>query len=183
MLVPVSVDVMVGRQWSDAVRQRCFVLWCGRGNHNSSRTARIYRQERPDGGRGPSPATIRRWSVVEDWPSWAGDEVPPMRGRTLRQWRTGWLRQVMRQMDSALSAERDILLGAFDGDPAGGFKALTQAKITMQHLLAQPGVRALMLTPFCREETAPMYFSKRERQAWYRLRQRRSGRQRIHSID
>jgi hypothetical protein len=183
VLVPVSVDMMIGRQWLDAVRQRCFVLWCGRGNRNASRTAWLYRQERPDGERGPSPATVRRWSAEEDWSSWAGEEVPPMRGWDLHQWQTMWFRQVARQMESAFRAERDILRGAFDGDPAAGVEALTHAKVTMQHLLAQPGVRALMLTPFRGEKAAPVFFSKRERQAWERLQQRHGGRQRIHSID
>lgn len=174
---------MIGRQWSDAVRQHCFVLWCGRGNRNASRTARLYRQDRPDGERGPSPATVRRWSVAEDWWSWAGEEVPPMRGRDLHQWQKMWFRQVARQMESALRAERDILRGTFDGDPAAGCEALTQANVTRQHLLAQPGVRALLLTPLRGEQAAPVFFSKRERQAWDRLRQRHSARERIRSID
>jgi hypothetical protein len=175
--------MIMGRQWSDAVRQRCFVVWSGRGNHNASRTARLYRQERPEEERGPSPATVRRWSVAEDWPSWAGEEVPPMRGGNLDQWRRMWVRQVSRQMNSALKAQEDVLRGAFDGDPAAGFEALTQANVTMQHLLAQPGVRALMLTLFRGEQAAPVFFSKRERQAWHRLRQRHGGRERIRSID
>jgi hypothetical protein len=176
MLVSEPVDMMTGRRWSDAVRQRCFVLWSGLGNRNAARTAWLYRQERPDGECGPSSATVRRWSVAEDWRSWAGEAVPPMRGRDLQQWRTGWLRQVMRQAEAALNAHQDVLEGAFDGDPAASDETLTKADASIQHLLAQPGVRALLLDLFSEEKAPPVFVSQRERQAWERLRQRHSRR-------
>ena len=162
------------RGWPEAVREACFRLWCDTGR-NASRVARLYRQEFPDDTPGPAPSTIRRWSSREGWTSWAGQEVPPLRGQNMDQWRTMWFRRVTRQVESALGAQRELLLGTFDGDPAASAEALTTAA-SMEHLLARPGVRAALRAAFREEEAPPVFFANRERQAWERLVQRKTHR-------
>jgi hypothetical protein len=160
------------RGWPEDVRQRCFVLWCGCGNRNASRTAWLYREEHPD-ALGPAASTIRRWAHDEGWSAWAGEHPPPMPGQNWDRWTTMWRRHVVRQVESALTAQRALLLGTFDGDPAASAEALTTAG-SMERLLAQPGVRALLRAAFREEEAPPVFFAERERRAWERLVQRKT---------
>jgi hypothetical protein len=84
-----------------------------------------------------------------------------------------WRRHVVRQVEAALTAQRALLLGTFDGDPAASAEALTTAG-SMEHLLAQPGVRGLLRALFRAEEVPPVFVANRERQAWERLVQRKT---------
>jgi hypothetical protein len=156
------------------VRQRCFALWTGRGNRNASRVAWLFRQELADDTPGPAPSTVRRWATQEDWQSWAGEEAPALPGRDLHQWTTMWRRHVVRQVEAALTAQRVLLLGTFDGDPAAAEEAFTEAACSMTDLLAQPSVRGLLRVAFSEEEAPPVFFAKRERLAWERLVQRKT---------
>jgi hypothetical protein len=166
-----AVDMMNGRQWSGGARQRCFALWCGRGNRNASRTVALYREEHS--GVGPAVATVRRWAAQEDWQSWAGEHPPPIRSTDVNQWMTMWRRHVARQIDAALRIQTDVFLGKFDDDPATGAASLTTAAASLQQILTQPGVRALLRFGPSGVEASPISLAKRERQARERLRQRR----------
>jgi hypothetical protein len=92
---------------------------------------------------------------------------------------TMWRRQVVRQVESALRAQRALLLGTFDGDPAASAEALATAG-SMEQLLAQPGVRALLRAAFTEAAAPPVFFATRERQAWERLVQRKTEAYRLH---
>jgi hypothetical protein len=173
MLVPELLVMMNGRQWSDEVRQRCFVLWSGRGNHNACRTRWLLRQDAPDDAPIPGASTIRRWAAEEGWAAWAGESQPPLPRQNRARWMRMACRRALRQVESALTAQRALLLGTFDADPAASAEALTTAA-SMEQLLAQPGVRALLRAAFREEEAPPVFVATRERQAWERLVQRKT---------
>jgi hypothetical protein len=156
------------RGWPEDVRQRCFVLWCGRGNRNASRTAWLFREEHPDAS-GPAPSTIRRWAHDEGWSAWAGEHPPPMPGQHRDQWTTMWRRHMLRHVDAVLRLQRDLLLGVFDGDQAAAEASLTEADASMTHLLAQPAVLGLLRAAFREEAAPPVFVATRECQAWERL--------------
>jgi hypothetical protein len=90
-----------------------------------------------------------------------------------------WMRRVVRQVECALTAQRALLLGTFDGDPAASAEALTTAA-SMEQLLAQPGVRGLLRAAFREEEAPPEFFATRERRAWERLVPRKTEASREH---
>jgi hypothetical protein len=84
---------------------------------------------------------------------------------------TMWCRHVVRQVEAALAAQRALLLGTFDGDPAASVEALATAG-SMEQLLAQPAVLGLLRAAFREEQAPPVFVATRERQAWERLVQR-----------
>jgi len=85
-----------------------------------------------------------------------------------------WCRHVLRQMDAALTLQMDVLLGTFDSDPGAGLAVLTTSAATMEQLLAQPSVRALLRVAFSEGTASPVSLTTRERRVWARL-QRRCG--------
>ena len=130
------------------------------------------RQQLPAGALGPSPATVRRWRAAERWQEWAGGDVPPLPFKNMPQWHRMWCRHVLRQMDAALTLQMDVLLGTFDRDPGAGVAVLTTSAATMEQLLAQPSVRALLRMAFSEGHASPVSLTRRERRVWARLQRR-----------
>jgi hypothetical protein len=89
-----------------------------------------------------------------------------------------WRRHVLRQVDAVLRLQRDLLLGAFDGDQAAAEASLTEADASMEQLLAQPAVLSLLRAAFSEPTPLPVPLTKRERRAWARLVQRKTEAQR-----
>jgi hypothetical protein len=153
------------------MRQRAYALWCGAGACNAARTARLLRQELTDdgpGGPGPGSSTIRRWSAQEQWKDWVGANPPPLRGRDLSPWTTMWRSHLVRQVETALRVQNDIITGRFDGDLSGAESSLTTAASSMEQLLEQPGVLALLRIDLSWSQTRSMSLPERE----HRLRKR-----------
>src|SRR3954471_23972771 len=92
------------RGWPEPVRAACFWLWAGTGR-NASRTARLYQARLPTGTIGPSPATIRRWRVEEQWQVWASGGEPPLTLQSLEPWQTMWFRCEAKRIETVLARQ------------------------------------------------------------------------------
>jgi hypothetical protein len=128
----------------------------------------------PDDARIPGASTIRHWAAAEGWAAWAGEKAPPLPGQNLRQWTTMWRRHVVRQVEAALQVQNAVLTGRFDGDYSAADASLATADASMTHLLAQPGVRALLRVAFSGEDAPSLPLPERERHVRRRLLQRRN---------
>ena len=160
------------RGWPEEVRKPASCCGATRAATPAASPGSIARSS-PDGMPGPAPSTVRRWAAQEDWKSWAGEDgaAPPQPEPAPVD--DMWRRQVVRQVEAALrTPSTPFFRGAFDGDRAAAEASLTEAAASMEHLLAQPGVRALLRAAFREEDAPPVFFANRERQAWERLVQR-----------
>lgn len=127
-LAPVRVihgEVVGGRGYDDAVRERCYALWSTLAAMNARATARWYASEVEPGDPAPTAETIRQWAIAGDWMARRADDYRRNHGQRLFDLQLRYFAIMEAHVEVMAQAQA----GAWDDNPAAGIVRLKPGEL------------------------------------------------------